>query len=927
MFSELTEQTFNFFSSCCEEELRPIFVVAPSKKKLGISLSARILKTFWLQDLTNRPNSFKNGDIIEFSIPPNTIGKKKSTNLVIKIRSRGIINKTQGSTKRIEYKIVPETSDAASHFNLEFDSADDNKIHEFIIQREWIEKYGNKTRKGVSLTKSKLFIDKFNEFKNSELEKYPLAKFLGVDSPVTKSQLRSKVYYITGRGHVEESRNYLQSKGLEDIVKEGLVVKESLKDFAYVLANNQDRKKKLITFRNFFNGLFGLEFEPEETSIKKNLQLIHLQLSAPIVGMEKLVNQLDNLKDILVKNNYSDKALSLENIINNFLPDLNETTFDISLVKCIILDEPELAIEYSNAINELIAKKIPVIILSDYANYKNSSRETFQNLTQNILNKRYQLNWKTNKIIAVKDRKPTDNCLDYETYNLCKRYLEQKICINAYVDKSNIIDKFFYSFEILGALRQLEGFEGVKSAYSNHLRPVIYWLKNSPTEVEVTNEVRSAIESFSLIYNQIRNQLSSNSKKITHLLDEILNLLENNTSIINSKELNISSDDIVYFNQIFYRLGEKYLPLPKLKGNTILFTGTPFEEGKYYFLRKELFENFSDTYFFGFCNEAENIYNRFIIATNQFNNQINDLLPRTYIPFWNNNDPSDKNIIYLHEKCDSLENDVKLTNLTNDFDELQQKIELDKYQNHDKLSNSNDDSGRATNFPVNIIELEGNKLVFLKKNGASKILVLNRNNRFEKADWEEIKPGDRVFTYIFTRKDTLEMRGDLIVDNSVFEDLDNWYDKLQNLLMKFSGNYTALSHMLNALKNENKLTQANPEISNLRNWSHKSRFINAPESENLKLILLAASSSKIDEEYKKIMIAKRIVEKNDRRNRESIRNEIDQYIRRNRLSNFGEFFVNINTVSILIKHGIVKHKMSPENLNIELDKIGIITNI
>jgi hypothetical protein len=133
--------------------------------------------------------------------------------------------------------------------------------------------------------------------------------------------------------------------------------------------------------------------------------------------------------------------------------------------------------------------------------------------------------------------------------------------------------------------------------------------------------------------------------------------------------------------------------------------------------------------------------------------------------------------------------------------------------------------------------------------------------------------------------------------------------------------------MLNEIKIEKNLLNSNPEPSNLRNWLHKERMINAPEKDNLKLILLAAETSDVNDVSKKIMTAKRRVEKFDRKNRDDIKKQIEKYINKYDIEESDEFTLVVNSVSIVVKHGVVKHKMETVNLKMEQDKIGIIINM
>jgi len=899
----LTEKTFDFVESCLNEKLRPIFLIYPSKKNFGISLSARMLKNYWLEDLNNQPNTFKTGDKIKITIPPNLISNNSNINLFIKV-------------------ISPNNQ----FVNITFKPDSTNTI--ISLNSSWIYKYGVITDETNKLTKSNRFIECFNRLKSADSNKNPWVQFLGVKDTVTKAQLTSKVYFIVGRGNVEDSRNYIEGMGLKDLFKDGLIFKESLKDFADNLATDQERHAKINTFIRVFNDLFGSKFEPDEDELNISFLRIQEKLcqgNIDIAELRPLLNQfLEELFDI----GNADKYKSLGNIMK-ILPEVILNDFDISLVKSVIIDGTEYIDAYSNTIEKLIALKIPVIVLSDYANYSKKRKELTKNF-QRAFPKVFCLNWDKIKINGLGEIELKKQYLDTEAFRLSRKYLNQIVTIEAFNDDSNIMDKLFYAFEIGGLLRRVEGFEGIKNVYTIYLRPVVYWLKNIPGQIILINDVIDAVSNFKNTYNLIRNQLGAQATDIVAILDEFLVFFSGEEGLINnSKSLDNLPEHLKYFNQAFDRLAGNELPLTNgqlenTENQTLVFTGTPYEEVKQFYLRKAIFEDFENIYFLGFCKEAENVYQRFINDTISFNRSIHDSLPVNYVPFWESIVELETDVTYLNERCSEYKNEAEPIKEDIDFDEVQDLIELARYQVNDRDDFSGGITDKDTKVLVNILELDGNKSVFIKKTGARKLLVLKKNKKFDKSDWDEINPGDRVFTYVITRHDTLEMRGENTLDELVFKDLDIWYEKLKEMWQNFNESFIDLAEMLNKIKIEKNLLNSNPEPSNLRNWLHKERMINAPEKDNLKLILLAAKTSDVNDVSKKIMSAKRRVEKFDRKNRDDIKKQIEKYITKYDIEESDEFTLVVNSVSIVVKHGVVKHKMETVNLKMEQDKIGII---
>jgi hypothetical protein len=908
MYSQLTEKTNCFIDACLTEGLKPIFIILPSKKNFGLSLSARLLKKFWLDDLNNQPISFNQGDIINITIPPRLISNKNSINLLVKVEA---IN-----GRSITVSCRPDDTNTRINLNV-----------------NWLYKYGEKSTKSKPLSTSENFKNKFNELKKADINNNPWSQFLGINDTVTKAQLSSKVYFIAGRGNVEDSREFIEKVGLRDVLNDGLIVEESLKNFVECIEDNKKRLEKTKSFIQVFNAIFPSDFKPEKNELKEIFVDISEKLRQNNIEITELKSVLNHFLDELNKNGFTDKHQSLYNIIK-ILPEVTSNDFQISSVKSVLINGTELTTTYASTISALLNRKIPVIILSDYANYTKKRKELITNFHRDFPVV-FCLNWDKIKINTLNEIDADNQYLDKEAYNFCKKYLNQRVNIEAFNDDTNIIDKFFNAFEICKLLHRIEGFEGIKNAYTIHLRPVVYWVKNIPGSVEFTKDIIEAVNSFQETYDLIRSLLYAQEPNIVNLLEEFLTLFINKGGTINnSKTLDNLPVHSMYFEQTFDTLAEKELPLTNcqlenLEIQTLVFTGTPYEEVKQFYLRKAIFEDFENVYFTGFCKEAENVYLRFVNDTISFNRRIHDILPDNYFPFWESIVELESDVTYLNEKCSEYKNEAEPINedVDVDFDEVQDLIELARYQVNDRDDYSVGYTDKDTKVLVNILELDGNKSVFIKKTGARKLLVLKKNKNIDKADWDDINLGDRVFTYVITRHDTLEMRGENTVDASVFQDLDIWYERLKVLYENFNRNYTDLAKRLNDLKIENNLQGANPEPSNLRNWLNKDRIINAPERENLRLILLAAATPDITAETKKIRNAKKKVEKLDRSNREDIKTKIQKHIKKYDIEGADSFSIIVNSVPIAIKHGIVKHKIEPDNLKMDQDKIGIIISL
>jgi hypothetical protein len=903
----LTERSFEFTENCFNNSDRPVFIISPSKKNLGISLSVRLLKKFWLEDLDSydAPIHFIPGNVIKITIPPNLVLNKNNINLFVKVEA---INE-----RYISITFRPDAINTRINLNI-----------------NWLNKYGEIYDGEVQLTTSKSFIKKFNELKKADINNNLLSKILGIDFPVMKSQLNSKVFLIAGRSNVTDCRNLLARMGIRDVLEDRLIVEDSLKNINDSIERFKKRITRINTFIRGFNLIFGPNFAPENAELIEIFHKISEKLAQNDVDIEKVKSLLNDFLTELINNNYPAEHDSLKNIIK-ILPDFKLNKFEISSIKSVVIDGTEIVSSYSNLVKAMLELKIPVIILSDYANYTKNNRELLTKFFADFQNT-YCLNWDKIKISSLNEIDEEKQYIEEEAYRLCKKFYDQKVTIEAFNDESNIIERLHQAFETKFLLYKIEGFEGIKKAYDFHLCPVLYWLKNIPGWIQINIEIKDAISAFKGIYALIRDRLNTHAPEVVELLDEFLELFVFEECIIyNSKSIDKVPMDSWYFNQVFYSLGEKQMPLtcrPSVNtiNQTYVFTGMPYEKRKYCYIQKALFEDFDNIYFLGFCKESEYVYRKYLNETREFNSSIVDFLPCEYKPFWSPEVELEADITYLNERCSEFNFESVSSFEEKDIDEIQCLKEITRYQIDDNDDTAAYNSDRDSKVSVNILELYGNKTVFVKKNSARKLLLLKINNNFYKGDWDDIHIGDRLFTYRINRHHTLEMRGDIAIDELVFQDLDIWYEKLKILYENYNHNIADLAAYLNNYKVEMNLLNANPGPTNLRNWLNKDRFINAPEKDNLLLLLYATETQDVVGEFNRIMRAKKIVEKIDRKNRMNVEIQIQNLRSNNVFEDSDTFTVLINTVSIDVKHGVVLHKFEINNLKIDQDKIGIILN-
>lgn len=900
MFSKITEYSYEYFNHCFKyENKQPLLILSPSKSNFGISLSAYVLKKKWLEDIGIQNNHFKRGDVIRIAIPPKSFDNKKKINLHAKVES--VINdKVKLSFSDFSNTIL----ETRISWFLDFASVESNS--------------------NISLSNSEKFRSWINKLQKQNVENNSWSKFLEVDFSVPKEKLTSKVYFISGKNNVEESKLFLNNKGISNsvLLNENLIIKESLKFLAEHFEGQTDLTSKNNFFSIAFLRMFPVDFQCELTEINQSLIDLREAISTNNLNTDDFRIRINYLKELLNKNSFSEFE-SLCNIVEDYLITVDDVV-NLNNIKCIVINDVDLVNNYVNTIKEILKRDIGVIVLNDYANYTIQSKEKINKFKINFPES-YCLNWNRGKINVLEGFSLNKDCLDYQVNYFNFKYFNQQISLKSNIDISNEIDNFFHRFEINGALRKIEGYEKLKELYANHLRPVLYFIKNTPGVINIQKDVFEYIKPFVDYLNEIKSIFRGNYSDICEMLLKIINLITDDKPIVNSKLTSALKTDSFSFQQNYESLLKIDFDLEnkKNKYSNIVYYGTPLGEVKYRYLCKSIFEDFLNIEFYGFCKETENVYKRFILDNVKFNASLIDKFPDSLQPFWDIKAITNDNIKY--DKCeDCLSDDIIVDQNNEDsFEAVQEEIEIKyKYRSYFESNNLNNEG--YSREKVNVLELDKMMKIFLPKKRKLKLFCLRNGNDFN-GDWERILPGDRVFTYLISRKTNLEMRIKTGQDLSVFGDMDIWFKGLQDLFIQYGNDIKALSNFLKSIKASTLIENANPEVYNIRNWLNPARYINVPEDGNLMVILKAINVTNINEVSKRIKLAERKVRRFDDNNRESIKKEIKKYISRNNISDGNNFTIIVNKVEINVFHGIVVHKIDSNDIEVHSDKIGYIT--
>jgi len=889
MISELTSKTISviekYFDFIKNEDYEKTFLlIFPSKKNIGISISLTLLNNFWKKDLDNFQNNteYKQGDLLKIILPP-----------VEGIRK----NKVQRRARCI----------SANAFSIKIGCKD---IDQAEIPLKHYEKYIEIENGNFPLSNISDFIAAKNELFKNEVNHY--TEFLGLDYYVNPDHLVSKIYFICGHGLVGQNKDFLNQFNLDNIFLDNqhFLLKENMLEFQDFFSTiNEAQEDNQFFKETVTNKLFEIDDHYSEELLRIKQILLNklngnefenscfLKLYNDLISEfedNDLIEQFSNLKQYLKVQ---------DNLLDN--------------IRCIIIENPELANQNQNIINQLVVRKIPVLILADRSLYKKNDRESLNIFLTNNQNC-FILNWSRESISKIREDE-TESFWDNEALTFSKRFQRQRIRINKKKD-NHFLDELFVFFELKNNIKKLEGFEQLKQDYYDYLRPVVYWFKNSTGKISKSNipdSINGALNLFNQSFSIYSNNLKSSNlelyEKIIQLLNEFETFEQNSKTIPPDKD-HIFNQKIEFLNDQMYffeSLSETHVFNISKRASKILFTGYPYKEYSTSFLNNAIFDVFiPEIDILAWCNEG-NLIEKSIQKSLSIPDKIKDNLPNEVSLFKAEITPILEYQLVITGDC----TDTDLSNFE-DYESTQKNIESNI--RFAKYSIGDSENLRK----VKILCFSENRKVFIESK--TKLLTLNGKLSFNECNWDEIQTGDKVFIYNLTRQMNIEMRPETAIAENLLI-MDSWFVCLNYLIQESNYNFTVLESVLKKFNTEWGYN-ANPEIYNLRNWLNEERVTNVPDPNNLKLILrtlyneMPNVDSVIENKMKKIYSAKKIVEKEDRRNR----NEIKEAIKKSYKNASENFTIYVNNVAIEIQMLIIQEKLNPDNFAVDSKQIGIV---
>ena len=427
-------------------------------------------------------------------------------------------------------------------------------------------------------------IDHFKKQRRTYLENNDLNSLfgLGTNEAVNPNTLTSKLYLVTGRGYAVSTREKLKNESC---------INQSF-DKLFRVGTNLIVTPNLEGIAPIFNTSTGEDHSYFTISLTEDLT----QLLEVYDGDSNVVDVIKRLATNLEKQDFSEIFRQLFDRLANSIDDpyrtrllnlaVNMPVAEAGLpdgLKMVVLDNIDLAVTYTNTINGLLARGIPVIILSDRSEL--ASRK--DNASDGLMSS-YRFYWSRERLKSLIETETVEYC-DGQFWQRCLQYANQEITVRSYND--SVGDRLFNTFESNPVFARLDGFENLKKAYYQYLRPTLYLLKNTPgIHPNIIQSLRGQVDVFSEAFKLIENQLPANlATSLADGLIEIRNYTANPKFI--PEDLPVFIQQIEFpegIRQQTAQLTPKALRLTDLKQSktdTLVFTGFPYREwnGKYLF--------------------------------------------------------------------------------------------------------------------------------------------------------------------------------------------------------------------------------------------------------------------------------------------------------------------------------------------------------
>jgi hypothetical protein len=713
------------------------------------------------------------------------------------------------------------------------------KIYDTIAEVERINQYGEvvlkfKNQGGITLGKefhsqmtvvsksrSPQTLKRYNDKKREiTSNRNAISKIIEKDKAIVVNQgnFTSKILLVTGRGNTKKIRKKLDEyeaygEKLSSVfhVERNLIIRPDLSTFSSLFS--YDSQQEFTNFRRLLTMFF-------ETTKLEPFRL----LADMLKENNEITEEFHNAFEVAIEECDDDRIKTLE----DKYPGKSESL--PANLKAVVINDVQQVKSYPETIQGLIDRGIPVVIVSD----KYLSKSEHLSFYEDLFSEKdwYRINWSKLKLKSLLDEFASQQpkFIDYELWNICRRYANQKIQFKIF--NGGELDRLLP--RIQSHIKDLEGIDKLKKDFYNRFFPALYAIKNS---TKVDSVVKDMVYSF---------KESLETLKPFGIPNELMEDLEKAIEIALSYDANTKSFDIeekfIFSNllqndiasQVFIPFEAKRVNLASSETENIIFTGYPLHEysGRY-LLDAACVHVVPNITILAWENEAK--LTSGYLSRRLKAGEFEDHLPKDSI--------LGDTFTGLVEEGSDL---IQMTRNEHQLQEEELGLALISSFRYKGYSVSEGDSDRSNVVKCNVLNFSDGSFMFLAKDGK----VIADQDSIRRCKFSELEEGIKVFLFEASRSLYKKMAKHNKEVSRALEVLDVWHKTLVALFKESGEKLNQLEEQLEIIK-VNLGEGGNPSAYNLRRWLFDEDLI-SPRDSNLKIILTAGKVIEVDKMIREI---------------------------------------------------------------------------
>ncbi len=642
--------------------------------------------------------------------------------------------------------------------------------------------------------------------------------------------LTSKILIISGRGNAGKFAKKLKEESLFGIdfyelfnCGKNLIIKPSLEDYTF-LGKKEDpiiEKKFKHRFKQFIEELY--EEIPESRS--------DIDYLDELVDLDSFrTKEFKILFDSVVSE--CSPESKYHKIRDEYYPGIKEQLPEN--LKLVIINDITQLDTFEGVIQEFLNRGIPVLVVSNRYMDDKKALSFFKNYFK-IHSNDLRISWNKNKISALSIIPFEEHPLDYDLWKKCLKFSNQKISIET--TEAHPVDELLINTQ--RAISKIEGQERLRTAYWTFFSPLIYSFKNGTNWYSYQDDLK---DMFLTVFEDVKPTLNENISSLFYKIFEKLDSHKDNFKVFDDQSFMFGQQIDLNDTQITFPIGDYNFVSAGEFCDTIrqiTFPGFPLNE--------PLHNNLLDA----ICDQViEDV--KILCWPKEGKLTYNYILNRLKAGYYTDNIPNEwdfpeklilKDETDIQEQIDEMlfldsshKNEVvELTFETEE--EILKTISEFKYSAYQNSHTGQSDS----KVNCNIIDLQGNKFMFLPKTSTVLAKIETEGDRYEikKVKFNELNPGDEIFQYELSRERLRELSKEADYQDNVFGILEFWKNSLRKSWAEEGCNINKLLKRLGRINSDNKLG-ASPTYQNLRNWLFDDDML-SPDKDNLQMILFADS--------------------------------------------------------------------------------------